>query len=379
MVAHWSERRFSNPTISLTSQSLQIPSQTKYVICFLCWFDGLRTSLIRRPIGKLRTISKKGLLAFNPSFYVPSSWFALLGSYRSTMSYFCTIVINPILINNELFLQNRPFILLRVSNFRMFIVIVPSEIENEIELRVQVIVLSWLDCLEVQADHQDKWYDAAVHRRGQFLFRSQITCVFSQLRNIRRRRSNRLETHSLIQLELEIIYFLQIPSFMQLFKVLQFQKWNRRWWDTHRPMSISVHAWILADYSASVWRRGRMESDSWYQKFRKQTYKLPDCCFEEIGCENLPVTTPNQMDQRSSVLYLARNGCSAAAISADLVATLGSNAMNSLSVMYFLRDAKCSPPEFDDFDQAILLVLVEQLCALIRQSPELIPLPRTTV
>lgn len=96
------------------------------------------------------------------------------------------------------------------------------------------------------------------------------------------------------------------------------------------------------------------------------------------------------MDQRSIVLYLARKGLSAKAISDDLVATLGPDAKSYATVTRFLREAKFPSPNplatfseetpgYDDSSEAILLALSEQPFASIRQLSRLTHLPPTTV
>jgi hypothetical protein len=92
------------------------------------------------------------------------------------------------------------------------------------------------------------------------------------------------------------------------------------------------------------------------------------------------------MDQRSIVLYLARKRPSAIEIYNDRVAKLSSGAMGDTSVARFLREAKfLSPnppttfseanPSLDDSNKAILLVLIEQPFASVRQLSRLTPLP----
>jgi hypothetical protein len=96
------------------------------------------------------------------------------------------------------------------------------------------------------------------------------------------------------------------------------------------------------------------------------------------------------VDQRSIVLYLARKELSVIAIHHDLVSTLGPEAVSYSSVTCYLREAifvssnsHANIPEaefqFDDCDQAILLALVEQPFASIRELAQLIHQPRTTV
>lgn len=93
-------RQIQNPNRSTSSQSktsLQqtIIHKTKFALCFLCLFDGLRTPSIRRLVRKPRTICKKPLLTFDPSFYAPSSSQALHNIYGRTMSVPCDITVDP--------------------------------------------------------------------------------------------------------------------------------------------------------------------------------------------------------------------------------------------------------------------------------------------
>jgi hypothetical protein len=96
------------------------------------------------------------------------------------------------------------------------------------------------------------------------------------------------------------------------------------------------------------------------------------------------------MDQQSIILYLSRKVFSVVAIHDDLVATLGVEAVSYPSVTRYLREAifaSSNPPEplpppehqLDDSDQAILLALVDQPFASIREFSAFTHLPRTTV
>ncbi|KAK8882111.1 hypothetical protein M9Y10_044751 [Tritrichomonas musculus] len=73
----------------------QVAQKTKFALCFLCLFDGLRTPSIRRLVRKPRTICKKPLLTFDPSFYAPSSRQALLDIYNHNMGCPCDIKVDP--------------------------------------------------------------------------------------------------------------------------------------------------------------------------------------------------------------------------------------------------------------------------------------------
>jgi hypothetical protein len=83
-------------------------------------------------------------------------------------------------------------------------------------------------------------------------------------------------------------------------------------------------------------------------------------------------------EQRSIVLYLARNGLSPFTIHDDRVTTLRADAMNYSSVTSYLRDAGFSSsnqprtslkPEarLNDCDHAILLTLAEQPFVSVRE------------
>jgi hypothetical protein len=96
------------------------------------------------------------------------------------------------------------------------------------------------------------------------------------------------------------------------------------------------------------------------------------------------------MDQRSIVLYLARKGLTAIEIDNDLVVTLESDAKGDRSVTRFLGEVKFSWPNpptafseenscLDDSNDAILLALLEQPFASVRQLSRLTHLPRSTV
>jgi hypothetical protein len=101
-----------------------------------------------------------------------------------------------------------------------------------------------------------------------------------------------------------------------------------------------------------------------------------------------------KMEQRSIVLYLARNGLSPLAIHDDLVTTLGSDAdadaVSYSSVTCYFRHAvfpSSNPPtplpeseaQFDDCNHAILLTRAEQPFASVRELSRFIHLPRTTI
>jgi hypothetical protein len=92
------------------------------------------------------------------------------------------------------------------------------------------------------------------------------------------------------------------------------------------------------------------------------------------------------MDQRSIVLYFARQELSAIAICHDLLATLGQEAVSDSSMTHCLRlvtfVSSNSPanipetePQFDDCDQAVLLALAKQPFASILQLARLTHLP----
>lgn len=83
-------------TQTVQTQKVQQPvTKTKCAICFLCLFDGLRTPSIRRLIRKPRTVCKKPLLTFDPSFYAPSSTEALQDLYQTALNCPCTISVDP--------------------------------------------------------------------------------------------------------------------------------------------------------------------------------------------------------------------------------------------------------------------------------------------
>ena len=83
-------------TQSSTSQpQSQISHKTKYAICFLCVFDGLRAPTMRRLIRKPKTICKKPLLTFDPSFYAPSSIDAIQAVYRRSIKCESSILVDP--------------------------------------------------------------------------------------------------------------------------------------------------------------------------------------------------------------------------------------------------------------------------------------------
>jgi hypothetical protein len=96
------------------------------------------------------------------------------------------------------------------------------------------------------------------------------------------------------------------------------------------------------------------------------------------------------MNQRSTVVYLAKKDLSVITVHHDLVATPGPEAVSYSSVTHYLREAifvsSNSPAnrpgaesQFDDWDQAILLALAEQLFVSVRELAWLTHLPRTTV
>ncbi|OHT17112.1 hypothetical protein TRFO_12625 [Tritrichomonas foetus] len=78
-----------------TKATPQVTQKTKFALCFLCLFDGLRTPSIRRLVRKPRTICQKPLLTFDPSFYAPSSQQALQNIYTRHMGCQCAIKVDP--------------------------------------------------------------------------------------------------------------------------------------------------------------------------------------------------------------------------------------------------------------------------------------------
>lgn len=78
-----------------TQKVQQTVTKTKCAVCFLCLFDGLRTPSIRRLIRKPRTVCKKPLLTFDPSFYAPSSTEALQELYQTALNCPCSISVDP--------------------------------------------------------------------------------------------------------------------------------------------------------------------------------------------------------------------------------------------------------------------------------------------
>jgi hypothetical protein len=103
-------------------------------------------------------------------------------------------------------------------------------------------------------------------------------------------------------------------------------------------------------------------------------------------CVNQTFRNINQVDQRSIVLYLARKELSATAIHHDLVTTLGLEAVSYSSVTGYLRAAIFvwsnshvnipeTEPQFDNFDQAVLLALAERPFASIQELGRLTHLP----
>jgi hypothetical protein len=102
-----------------------------------------------------------------------------------------------------------------------------------------------------------------------------------------------------------------------------------------------------------------------------------------------PDISRRQIYGSTIVLYLSRKGLSAVAIHDDLVATLGAEAVSYPPVTRYLREAifassnrpdSLPPPkhQLDDFDQAILLALTDQLFASIRKLSQFAHLLRTT-
>lgn len=68
--------------------------KTKYALCFLCLFDGLRTPSIRRLVRKPRTICDQPLLTFDPSYFAPKSRQAIRRQY-SKLCCPCEIAVDP--------------------------------------------------------------------------------------------------------------------------------------------------------------------------------------------------------------------------------------------------------------------------------------------
>lgn len=95
-----SSRRMTRAPIVFTkphnpSPASQSVNKTKYALCFLCLFDGLRTPSIRRLVRKARTICQKPLVTFDPSCFAPSSITALQDVYKDTLNCPCEITVDP--------------------------------------------------------------------------------------------------------------------------------------------------------------------------------------------------------------------------------------------------------------------------------------------
>lgn len=95
-----SARRMTRAPIVFTkphspSPTAQSVNKTKYALCFLCLFDGLRTPSIRRLVRKARTICQKPLVTFDPSCFAPSSITALQDVYKDTLKCPCEITVDP--------------------------------------------------------------------------------------------------------------------------------------------------------------------------------------------------------------------------------------------------------------------------------------------
>ncbi|OHS97352.1 hypothetical protein TRFO_36447 [Tritrichomonas foetus] len=82
-----------NPPLPPKQQ--QNVSKTKFALCFLCLFDGLRTPSIRRLVRKARTICQQPLVTFDPSCFAPSSITALQETYKETLNCQCEITVDP--------------------------------------------------------------------------------------------------------------------------------------------------------------------------------------------------------------------------------------------------------------------------------------------
>jgi hypothetical protein len=113
--------------------------------------------------------------------------------------------------------------------------------------------------------------------------------------------------------------------------------------------------------------------------------RVPDRVFCEIIGYVQTLRDVKKREQRSIVLYLARNGFSPLGIHDDLVTTLGADAVSYSSATRYFRDAvfaSSNPPtplsepeaQFDNCDHAILLALAEQPFASIRELSRLIDL-----
>lgn len=87
--------------IDFSSRSSNAPyhqpaiNKTKFVLSFLCLFDGLRTPSIRRLVRKPRTICEKPLVTFDPSCFAPSSHTTLEELYKNTLNCQSEIVVDP--------------------------------------------------------------------------------------------------------------------------------------------------------------------------------------------------------------------------------------------------------------------------------------------
>lgn len=92
-------RRSMRPTAQTSysraaSNQQGMSQKTKYALCFLCLFDGLRTPSIRRLVRKPRTICDQPLLTFDPSYFAPKSRQAIRKQY-SKLYCPCEIVVDP--------------------------------------------------------------------------------------------------------------------------------------------------------------------------------------------------------------------------------------------------------------------------------------------
>jgi hypothetical protein len=96
------------------------------------------------------------------------------------------------------------------------------------------------------------------------------------------------------------------------------------------------------------------------------------------------------MYRRSIVPYLNRKCWTARAIHADLVATLGEEAIAYSTGTKYLREAQTSPDDFTslsdvtslhigDSDEAVLRALEKLSSSSVRQLSHATPLPKTTV
>ena len=80
---------------SRNSGTQPVVNKTKYALCFLCLFDGLRTPSIRRLVRKARTICQKPLVTFDPSCFAPGSMASLQEVYKETLNCPCEITVDP--------------------------------------------------------------------------------------------------------------------------------------------------------------------------------------------------------------------------------------------------------------------------------------------